>query len=606
MGGTVGTVAHQLLPDYTGGVGAYALVGMGAAFAGIVRVPLTSVIMIFEMTRDYSIIVPLMISNLMSFYISYKLQEEPIYEALQHQDGLHLPQGLRYRQGLLTVADAASSPARLLSPHDRIEDALTLLSRDRNAFPVADGQRLLGMVTLARVQEVIAAGHGQEPLEQIISNGVPDTELNAEDFPHVHMDHPVDMALRRMAHSKMNVLPVVSRSDVRELRGVVTLPDILRAYGVAEEERQEKTLVPAPLRVSRRLLPAVVGVALTLLILIGFLNYYYRSARGARAEQSYKAGMELVQQGRNEEAVEEFRDALSVSPGTERYRLALGLTLVQMGRTSEGAVYLREVLARDPENGPANLGLAQVAVADGNKVAAVTYYNRAINGVWPKGQEQNRLEARFQLAAYLAKQGDQTQAIAQLLAALGQAKDVSTRERIGRLLLEYGAPQQAGDLFRGLIHANAGDAAAYAGLGDAELARNDYSGARDAFQKAARLDPSNDSVQKQLQLVSRVLALDPQARGIRTPERYQRSDELLRDALMMAEACPQAVQDNADLVATAQKSLAQHPSRRALDDATDDNLNTAVQLWKARQRFCAAQPASDEAAARVLARLAQE
>ncbi len=75
MGGTVGSVAHQLLPDYTGGVGAYALVGMGAAFAGIVRVPLTSVIMIFEMTRDYSIIVPLMISNLMSYYISYKLQE---------------------------------------------------------------------------------------------------------------------------------------------------------------------------------------------------------------------------------------------------------------------------------------------------------------------------------------------------------------------------------------------------------------------------------------------------------------------------------------------------------------------------------------------------
>ena len=82
LGGTVGTVAHQLLPDFTGGVGAYALVGMGALFAGIVRVPLTSVIMIFEMTRDYSIIVPLMIANLISFYISYRLQKEPIYEAL--------------------------------------------------------------------------------------------------------------------------------------------------------------------------------------------------------------------------------------------------------------------------------------------------------------------------------------------------------------------------------------------------------------------------------------------------------------------------------------------------------------------------------------------
>src|SRR5579871_1447110 len=85
LGGAVGGVAHLLLPDYTGSVGAYALVGMGTAFAGIIRVPLTSVIMIFEITRDYSIIVPLMISNLASYFISTRLQEESVYEALLHQ-----------------------------------------------------------------------------------------------------------------------------------------------------------------------------------------------------------------------------------------------------------------------------------------------------------------------------------------------------------------------------------------------------------------------------------------------------------------------------------------------------------------------------------------
>src|SRR5215813_10106490 len=61
-GGAVGSLAHAALPQFTANPGAYALVGMGTAFAGIVRVPLTSVIMIFEMTRDYAIIVPLMIS----------------------------------------------------------------------------------------------------------------------------------------------------------------------------------------------------------------------------------------------------------------------------------------------------------------------------------------------------------------------------------------------------------------------------------------------------------------------------------------------------------------------------------------------------------------
>src|SRR5271157_2588195 len=91
LGGTVGTAAHHFLPAYTATAGAYALVGMGAVFAGIVRAPMTSVLMIFEMTQDYAVIVPLMIANLVSLFIASRLQREPIYEALAVQDGIHLP-----------------------------------------------------------------------------------------------------------------------------------------------------------------------------------------------------------------------------------------------------------------------------------------------------------------------------------------------------------------------------------------------------------------------------------------------------------------------------------------------------------------------------------
>jgi CIC family chloride channel protein len=77
LGGAIGTVAHSLLPGYTATPGAYALVGMGALFAGIVRAPMTSVLMIFEMTRDYAVIVPLMIANLTSFFISSRFQKQP-------------------------------------------------------------------------------------------------------------------------------------------------------------------------------------------------------------------------------------------------------------------------------------------------------------------------------------------------------------------------------------------------------------------------------------------------------------------------------------------------------------------------------------------------
>src|SRR5258705_4170620 len=91
LGGVVGTVAQHFLPGYAASPGAYALVGMGTAFAGIIRAPMTSVVMIFEITRDYAVIVPLMVSSLVSFFISARFQKQPIYEVLAHQDGIHLP-----------------------------------------------------------------------------------------------------------------------------------------------------------------------------------------------------------------------------------------------------------------------------------------------------------------------------------------------------------------------------------------------------------------------------------------------------------------------------------------------------------------------------------
>ena len=78
---------------------------MGTAFAGIIRTPLTSVIMIFELTRDYSIIVPLMVSNLIAFYVSHRLQRMPIYEAIALQDGVHLPTGETRHRGGRQVSD---------------------------------------------------------------------------------------------------------------------------------------------------------------------------------------------------------------------------------------------------------------------------------------------------------------------------------------------------------------------------------------------------------------------------------------------------------------------------------------------------------------------
>ena len=607
LGGAVGTVAHQLLPDFTGGVGAYALVGMGALFAGIVRVPLTSVIMIFEMTRDYTIIVPLMIANLISFYISYRLQEEPIYEALQHQDGIHLPSGLRYRQELLIVRDAAEAPLEVLKTTDSVEQALGHLDSERNAWPVMDGARLAGTVALAQLQQEMDQGRGSLELGELLPAKTPDTLLSSENFPHVHMDHPLDVALRRIAETKLNVLPVVGRADIRDLKGIVSLKDIMQAYGLAGAKGVRHS-VGEEMQVSRRLVPGVLAAGLGVLLVIGFLNYYYRSARSERAQQYYKTGSELLQQGRDEEAVQQFRDALSSAPGNLQYRLALGLALAQAGHSAEASVYLNALLKRDPENAQANLGEARILAAQGKITAAVKLYHHAIDGSWPPGEADSRMQARFELISLLAKNGQKTQAIAELLAALGPAgHDLPVKEKIGGLLLSYGAAREASDVFRDIERSAPQNAQAAAGLGQAELVLNNYHEAREAFQKAVEQNPTDAASKTQLALIDRVLALDPNARGLRAAARYERSKELLEAEIMRFDAC----QPGNQTTAAAKKAVADRPRPARLEDAADQNLSLAEDLWKQAQKSCAAQPgaASDpnaEAVDRVLDQLSRQ
>jgi chloride channel protein, CIC family len=235
IGGAVGSVAHSLLPNLTADPGAYALVGMGAAFAGIVRTPLTSVIMIFELTRDYSIIVPLMISNLIAFFISYKLQREPIYEALAHQDGVHLPTAESRGASKVQVVHAMRSTPEVLSPETSVSTAMDRLkSGGWDAWPVVDAYGLRGMVRNTELERAVASGSPLKRLSELLAESSDGHPLSAEELPHVHPDHSLGLALERMGTTGLKVLPVVSRANVRQVIGVVALDDILNAYGVHE------------------------------------------------------------------------------------------------------------------------------------------------------------------------------------------------------------------------------------------------------------------------------------------------------------------------------------------------------------------------------------
>src|SRR5690349_14182249 len=227
LGGVVGNLANRFFPHTVGTPGAYALVGMGTAFAGIVRAPMTSVVMIFETTRDYAVIVPLMISNLVSFFISAKLQRKPIYEELATQDGIHLPTAeARQLESQRVVNQAMREATDTLNAEWTVQEALERVERSEfRAWPVCNSTGVTGVVSLQQLRQVAHEGSADKRLAEL---------MDREDFPHVHVDHPLYVALERMGASQLDVLPVVGRANVHQLRGVVTLEDVLAQYGVAE------------------------------------------------------------------------------------------------------------------------------------------------------------------------------------------------------------------------------------------------------------------------------------------------------------------------------------------------------------------------------------
>jgi CIC family chloride channel protein len=229
LGGSLGTLAHRLLPGYTATPGAYALVGMGAVFAGIVRAPMTSVLMIFEMTQDYAVIVPLMIANLVSLFISSRLQHKPIYEELAIQDGIHLPTGearqrLAQRQVMRVMRPASSTLPAELTVREAVE---RVRASEFRTWLVLDRRGVIGAIHLAKLEQGL-----EKEAEKTLGDLV-----DAIVFPHVHADQGLDLALERMGSNQLDILPVVSRADVHKLLGIVTLPDILASYGVSRPDR---------------------------------------------------------------------------------------------------------------------------------------------------------------------------------------------------------------------------------------------------------------------------------------------------------------------------------------------------------------------------------
>jgi CIC family chloride channel protein len=213
---------------------------MGALFTGIIRAPMTSVVMIFEMTRDYAVIVPLMISNLISLFITSRLQPTPIYEALAEQDGIHLPTAAsRNRSSDRQVARIMRSAAQSLAAETTVREALAEFRTSKfNTWLITDASGIIGVVNLTSLEKANAISPDQT-LRDLID---PMT------FPHVHSDHSLDTALDRMGKVHLDLLPVVNRGNIHKLEGVVTparRPRCLRNHHPEQSLATRETIVIA-------------------------------------------------------------------------------------------------------------------------------------------------------------------------------------------------------------------------------------------------------------------------------------------------------------------------------------------------------------------------
>ncbi len=222
IGGAVGGIEHHFFPWLSGSVGAYALVGMGTLFAGFLRVPMTSVFMVLEVSGNYSIILPVMISNTIAYLISRRYQRTPLFDLLSKQDGVDLPSMEERREEQTLLVEDAMEPVRdpILSSQDSITDALSRLEGATGEFfLVADGRGKWYGITKDMLRAAVAAWDSDVAVGSV---------LRGPPLPHVHPDHALDAALSRLGDTPF--LPVVHRADLTKLEGIVSLTDILKAY----------------------------------------------------------------------------------------------------------------------------------------------------------------------------------------------------------------------------------------------------------------------------------------------------------------------------------------------------------------------------------------
>jgi len=224
FGGIFGNIANRLLPGVVAPSGAYALVGMAAVFSAAARAPITAIIILFEMTRDYAIILPLMLAVVVSTLIAHRLSPDGIYTLKLKRRGISFrPQEETDLLERVSVEEVMTRDFPTVSPEMTLAQiANRFVKSKHHGFPVVDKDgNLRGMVTLADVEAKMSS-----------------KELTVADISTTHLitaypDETLHDVVHRLGTSEVGRIPVVDRKDPSRLLGVLRRYDIVKAYAKA-------------------------------------------------------------------------------------------------------------------------------------------------------------------------------------------------------------------------------------------------------------------------------------------------------------------------------------------------------------------------------------
>jgi CIC family chloride channel protein len=224
-GGFFGTVVHQLFPTVTASAGAYSIVGMGALVSATTHGPLAAILILFEMTGNYKIILPLMLSCIVATIFAGQLMKDSIYTLKLARRGIDIREGKEVNVlKSMFVKDVMNRDVETIAEGSALEEMTDKISKSKfNSFPVLDAEnKLAGILSFNDYSEAI--------FDEDLKGLVVAKDLASENVLTVSVDDDLYTALGKISRKDFSTLPVVSPDDPAELVGIVTRRDIIGAY----------------------------------------------------------------------------------------------------------------------------------------------------------------------------------------------------------------------------------------------------------------------------------------------------------------------------------------------------------------------------------------